>query len=801
MGQGPAKAGHFGLRTAYASGSVAGLTDAQLLERFMHRRDDGASFEALLARHGPMVLGVCRALLRDEHAADDAFQATFLVLVRRAGSVRVGDSLGRWLYGVAHKVAVQSRRTAAIRNTRERTTDGPISEPAEDGSSDPLESADLRAAIHHELARLPESSRAAIVLCHLEGLSHEEAAQRLGWPVGTVRSRLARGRDRLRDRLARRGLAPSVPILSLHISPMVPERLIAATGRAADTLIAGEALSAGIVPASVLTLTSGVLQTMFLTKLKIAALVIGSASALSLSGAFAYQASDKGKGESAAPARATEEPTEADRRQLENPLTADWKRAMDRLDWARLMQTKGYVSKAAVLDAINHAKALTEQVSQRLDKLQRDLEEPKTVAAPKAGPPASQNEEADPKRWRELAEHRINRAVDAARNSAYQLPKRPGEAADPTADELALQFRAALAARIDKDKLHRAAEISDADWRDAENLPLILAARIESRMQDLRDDMQRLEPLLNIKQANVNKAKAQLEVAKTLVARNTRLDSRIHGAVSDEDKSKANAELLVAEAELQIREAEVQEIKLLIILAGRRLDQFSPIAKMAKDELQAQNRQDKTRAEPQPAPSAAGSAAGSPAASSPKRSGEAVDSSADELTIQFRAALAAKASREKLYRSGSISDATWREAENLPLILAARIESRMEELRDELERLESQLKVKQVTATKAKAQVELARPVVVRTKRLEAQHVVSPDETATAETELLVAESQLQIRAAEIQETEVLIKQAKRRLDQMASISKMAKDALIKSQDRRDLPQNERQPSPPAEAK
>lgn len=259
MGQGPSKGASRGLRTAFTSGSVAGLTDAQLLDRFLQGRDDGASFEALLTRHGPMVLGVCRALLRDEHAADDAFQATFLVLVRRAGSVRVGDSLGRWLYGVAHKVAVQSRRQMALRNHRERTINAASGEPDANRSSDTAESADLRAAIHEELARLPESTRAAIVLCHLEGLTHEEAAMRLGWPVGTVRSRLARGRDRLRARLTRRGLAPSVPILGLNVSPMVPGRLVAATGRAAAKLIAGKAV--GIVPASVLTLTSGVLQT------------------------------------------------------------------------------------------------------------------------------------------------------------------------------------------------------------------------------------------------------------------------------------------------------------------------------------------------------------------------------------------------------------------------------------------------------------------------------------------------------------------------------------------------------------
>ena len=241
-----------GLRTAYSSGSVAGLTDSQLLERFVSGRDDNASFEALLTRHGPMVLGVCRALLRDEHAADDAFQATFLVLVKKAKSVRAGDSLGRWLYGVARKVAVRSRSDSAKRQAREQSgTDA--QEPV---ANDPetFERADLREAVHEELSRLSETARAAIVLCHLEGLSHEEAATRLGWPVGTVRSRLARGRDRLRAGLSRRGFAGAAPLAGLSPA-MVPDRLFLATKLAAAKLIAGEVIAAGMVPASVLTLT------------------------------------------------------------------------------------------------------------------------------------------------------------------------------------------------------------------------------------------------------------------------------------------------------------------------------------------------------------------------------------------------------------------------------------------------------------------------------------------------------------------------------------------------------------------
>ncbi len=286
MSQGPSKQVASGLRTVFGAGGSAGLTDEQLVARFAKRTPDGsaeASFEALLARHGPMVLGVCRALLRDEHAADDAFQATFLVLVRKAGSVRVGDSLGRWLYGVAHKVAVRARADAA----RERSIG--IAQPeavAEPPCPDTIEAADRRAASHEELARLPESARAAIVLCYLEGLTHEEAALRLGWPVGTVRSRLARGRERLRARLVRRGLAPA-PVaawLAEEIPQTIPPKLVATT-----TAIA---MGAGTVSGRILSLTTGAIHLMTIAKLKTALIACFAAACVGMAGVgvHAYQA-------------------------------------------------------------------------------------------------------------------------------------------------------------------------------------------------------------------------------------------------------------------------------------------------------------------------------------------------------------------------------------------------------------------------------------------------------------------------------------------------------------------------------
>ena len=187
----------------FSTGCVAGLSDGELLGRFLTRNDEAAeaAFAALVTRHGPMVLGTCRALLRDPADAEDAFQATFLVLARRAGSIRGGDALGRWLFGVTRKVARRARIVADRRQTERLDDHQPAAPPDRQA-----ERRELRDVIDEELARLPAASREAVVLCHLEGLTHEQAAARLGWPVGTVRSRLARAREKLRERFTRRGL-------------------------------------------------------------------------------------------------------------------------------------------------------------------------------------------------------------------------------------------------------------------------------------------------------------------------------------------------------------------------------------------------------------------------------------------------------------------------------------------------------------------------------------------------------------------------------------------------------------------
>ncbi len=234
-----ASAGNVGrhLGRLFDAGSAVGLTDGELLERFAGRRDESAeaAFEILLARHGALVLTVCHQVLGDAAAAEDAFQATFLVLLRRAGSMRVREpgTLGPWLHGVAYRIALKARQGAGRRRARECR----VAVPAVATPSAVVEQVELQAMLHDEVNRLPAKYRAPVVLCYFEGRTHDEAAAALGWPVGTVRGRLARARDRLRDRLTRRGLAPGGWIGASLLEPAVriepPARLLEATVAAA----------------------------------------------------------------------------------------------------------------------------------------------------------------------------------------------------------------------------------------------------------------------------------------------------------------------------------------------------------------------------------------------------------------------------------------------------------------------------------------------------------------------------------------------------------------------------------------
>jgi RNA polymerase sigma factor (sigma-70 family) len=197
-------------RLGTAASLQGGVADGDLLTRYVSARDE-AALATLVRRHGPMVLRVCGRVLGNAHDAEDAFQATFLVLLRQAASVRKQASLGSWLYGVAWRVARQARTRGAVRRDREREAVVTVPPPE---PPDELAKSELRAALDEEVRRLPEKYRAAVVLCCVEGKTHEQAARELRWPKSSVTARLARARQLLQRRLTRRGFAVTAGLLA-----------------------------------------------------------------------------------------------------------------------------------------------------------------------------------------------------------------------------------------------------------------------------------------------------------------------------------------------------------------------------------------------------------------------------------------------------------------------------------------------------------------------------------------------------------------------------------------------------------
>jgi RNA polymerase sigma factor (sigma-70 family) len=249
--------------TEYAGGP----SDRQLMEQFATRRDE-AAFAALVRRHAPLVFAVCRRVLRHEQDAEDAFQAAFLVLARKAREVGKQGSVAGWLHRVAYHAAIRARARAVSRQVHERQA--PPRRPPD--LLDEVTGHELLAVFDEELNRLPERYRAAVVVCHLQGRTNEEAARLLDCPAGTVKSRLARGRALLRTRLARRGFALSAgllgALLGAHAAAAVSPALVVAAVRTAVRAAAGEP----VAPAAAL--AEGVLRAMFVTRLKIAAAVL-----------------------------------------------------------------------------------------------------------------------------------------------------------------------------------------------------------------------------------------------------------------------------------------------------------------------------------------------------------------------------------------------------------------------------------------------------------------------------------------------------------------------------------------------
>jgi RNA polymerase sigma factor (sigma-70 family) len=263
----------------------AALSDGQLLGRYVTTRDQEA-FAVLVRRHGPMVLGVCRRVLRDLHDAEDAFQAAFFILARKAASVVKRASLSAWLHAVAYRAALEARTGNVRRRTRERSMpELPQPQVA------PAEAQDWRPLLDDELSRLPEKHRATVILVDLEGRTRKEVARLLGVPEGTVNSRLTTARQLLAQRLARRGVALSGGMLSAALAAnramaSVPLSLALATAKAALQFAVGQTAALALPAAA---LTKGVFRAMLLTKLKLVVASLMVATVAGLCG-LAYQA-------------------------------------------------------------------------------------------------------------------------------------------------------------------------------------------------------------------------------------------------------------------------------------------------------------------------------------------------------------------------------------------------------------------------------------------------------------------------------------------------------------------------------
>ncbi len=283
------------LRKSAAGKDIDALSDAHLLERFAVQRD-AAAFEILVQRFGPMVFGICRRILGDVHAAEDAFQATFLVLAKKAPSLQRRSLVGNWLYGVACRTAKRDKSDAARRHSHERQA--PMS-----SRSDPLEEVvwrDLRPVLDEEIDDLPAKYRRPFVLCYLEGRTNEEAARELGWPVGTLFTRLARARELLRHRLTRRGIGLSGFSLSAFLTSEATATVSVSLSedivRAATVFAAGNVATASAISARAAMLAEGVLHAMFMSKLKATAVVLMMVAALGSAGAVCgYQVLERGR--------------------------------------------------------------------------------------------------------------------------------------------------------------------------------------------------------------------------------------------------------------------------------------------------------------------------------------------------------------------------------------------------------------------------------------------------------------------------------------------------------------------------
>jgi RNA polymerase sigma factor (sigma-70 family) len=527
----------------YREGTLAGLGDHQLLERYLTRRDE-AAFEALVNLHGPMVLGLCRRMLRDPRDVEDAFQATFLILVRKASAIRDPSHLSNWLYGVASRVAVRARTNTLRRRGRE-TTIASLEVATAPETMDLLE---IGPVLDQELNRLPRKYRAVLVLCYLKARTHDQAAEELHCPVGTVRSRLARGRDLLKRRLTQRGHAPTSAILGTgtslpaqFLTEAVPPSLVSATVQVALGFNSLKTIPAGAAAASALTLTQGVLTTMKLAQLKWIGLIL-CATSLSAGGVVAV---------SFAKAQISQGSTGSDLVAVEvdaSPASGqEPEKKMPRLE-------------PATGTTEDRLKALESKLDQLLSRST-------ATATPSASTTPSSNDPFRP----------------APASIRFDLDSRSSmDTTNRSIRELEVELKLALDNYDRTEKLFKMHAISAEEWDQVRGKVLLVAARLEGLDDDVTDELALLRLEIKKKAAELDRATAQREVASSVVARNRRLDERKPGMVDDLSVAKAEAEVKISSADMEIKRVEIAEVELRVDRIQRRRDRIRQVIKLAE---------------------------------------------------------------------------------------------------------------------------------------------------------------------------------------------------------------------------
>ena len=523
----------------YQEGTLSGLGDGQLLERYLTHGDE-AAFEALVNLHGPMVLGVCRRVLRDPRDIEDAFQATFLILVRKASTIRDRLHLSNWLFGVAYRVARRARTNTLRRRDREIAVEN-LEASAAPETADIL---GIGPVLDQELNRLPLKYRAPLILCYLKGHTHDRAAEELECPVGTVRSRLARGRELLRRRLTSRGHAPTAAFLGAEASlpvglltEAVPPSLVSETVAAALEIGASKTIQAGTVSASALALTQGVLTTMKFARLTLLGVAI-LATSLSAGAviAFSYGAGQSPKG------------------------------APDELNAAA-----NSVAQSDARKDVEKAKA-TPSAEKRLRALEAKVDElsRSNVNSTKATLKAE-----DPFRSATTArtpDDESGKAVDRSRGSIR---------------ELEVELHLAIADEARTQLLFEQNSISTKERDQYRGRVLLLKAKLDGLEDELTDDLDRLNLEIKKKKAELDQAEAQKEVATSVVLR-IRGASRAPadtpsapGTVADFEVVKAEGELKACAAQVEVKRAEFEEVGLRSQQLERRRHQIQQVIKLA----------------------------------------------------------------------------------------------------------------------------------------------------------------------------------------------------------------------------